>query len=108
VCRADARRPGRRRLALTVRDHEAEYVFLAPERLAKEDVLSELAGAGVSLIVVDEAHWVSAWGHDFRPSYLRLADAIKRLGRPPVAALTATASPVVRRGGHVGIREGHR
>jgi ATP-dependent DNA helicase RecQ len=45
---------------------------------------------------VDEAHCISAWGHDFRPDYLRLADAIARLGNPPIVALTATASPVVR------------
>jgi ATP-dependent DNA helicase RecQ len=76
---------------------EAKYVFLSPEQLAKSDVLSRLRSAEVSLIVVDEAHCVSAWGHDFRPDYLRLADAIAALDSPPVVALTATASPVVRR-----------
>ncbi|MEE2031968.1 RecQ family ATP-dependent DNA helicase [Rhodococcus chondri] len=79
-----------------VLDHNADYVFLAPEQLAKDDVLERLAAAQVSLVVVDEAHCVSAWGHDFRPEYLRLADALERLGRPPVVALTATASPPVR------------
>lgn len=77
--------------------NEAEYVFLAPEQLTKDDVIAQLRAVDVSLVVVDEAHCVSAWGHDFRPSYLRLADAIDRLNRPPVAGLTATASPVVRR-----------
>jgi ATP-dependent DNA helicase RecQ len=80
-----------------VQQHEAHYVFLSPEQLAKSETLSRLASAKVSLIVVDEAHCVSAWGHDFRPDYLRLADAIANLGSPPIVALTATASPVVRR-----------
>ncbi len=80
-----------------VEQNDARYIFLAPEQLTKDDVLAALRAADVALVVVDEAHCVSAWGHDFRPSYLRLADAIRRLDRPPVAALTATASPVVRR-----------
>lgn len=79
-----------------VLEHNADYVFLAPEQLAKDEVVERLAAAQVSLFVVDEAHCVSAWGHDFRPEYLRLADALDRLGRPPVVALTATASPPVR------------
>ncbi|OKH66113.1 ATP-dependent DNA helicase RecQ [Mycobacterium sp. SWH-M5] len=80
-----------------VRDGQARYIFLGPEQLARDDVLAELADARPALVVVDEAHCVSAWGHDFRPTYLRVRDAIDRLGRPPVAALTATASGVVRR-----------
>src|SRR3954453_19156382 len=73
-----------------------EFVFLAPEQLAKPDVLSELAVANISLFVVDEAHCISEWGHDFRPEYLQLGAAIEALGRPPVLALTATAAPPVR------------
>lgn len=80
-----------------VRRQEADYLFLSPEQLAKDETTARLAHIPVSLIVVDEAHCISAWGHDFRPDYLRLADAVERLGNPPVAALTATASPVVRR-----------
>ena len=80
-----------------VLENEAEYIFLAPEQLTKDDVIAQLRTADIALVVVDEVHCVSAWGHDFRPSYLRLADAIERLNRPPVAGLTATASPVVRR-----------
>lgn len=74
----------------------AEYVFVSPEQLANDATLARLAAADVSLIVVDEAHCISAWGHDFRPDYLRLGAAIDRLGHPPVLALTATASPPVR------------
>ena len=75
---------------------EAEFVFLAPEQLAKPEVIEELAGLGVSLFVVDEAHCVSSWGHDFRPDYLRLGAAIEAVGRPRVVALTATGSAPVR------------
>lgn len=75
---------------------EAEFVFLAPEQLAKDDVVDRLRASGVSLFVVDEAHCVSSWGHDFRPDYLRLGDVIHRLGHPTVVALTATGSPPVR------------
>ncbi|MCE3553868.1 RecQ family ATP-dependent DNA helicase [Pseudonocardia sp. RS11V-5] len=75
---------------------EAEYLFLAPEQLAKDDVVERLIEAGTSLFVVDEAHCVSEWGHDFRPDYLRIGATIARLGHPPVVALTATAAPPVR------------
>lgn len=81
-----------------VGNHEAEYIFVSPEQLANDEVVARLAEVSVSLIVVDEAHCVSAWGHDFRPDYLRLADAFARFANgAPVAALTATASVVVRR-----------
>ncbi|AKK27746.1 ATP-dependent DNA helicase RecQ [Mycobacterium sp. EPa45] len=80
-----------------LRHKEVEYIFLAPEQLTNDAVVADLAAMDVSLVVVDEAHCVSAWGHDFRPSYLRIADSIERFGHPPVIALTATASPVVRR-----------
>ncbi|MCK0174325.1 ATP-dependent DNA helicase RecQ [Mycolicibacterium sp. F2034L] len=81
-----------------VRSRDADYIFVSPEQLANDDVVGRLAGSAVSLIVVDEAHCVSAWGHDFRPDYLRLADAFGRIAPDaPVAALTATASVVVRR-----------
>ncbi|GAB6897738.1 RecQ family ATP-dependent DNA helicase [Kineosporia succinea] len=75
---------------------DAEFVFLAPEQLANAAVLEKLAELKVSLLAVDEAHCVSAWGHDFRPHYLRIGDVVEALGRPRVVALTATAAPPVR------------
>jgi len=75
---------------------ETEYLFLSPEQLANDEVVDKLRAAAVSLFVVDEAHCVSAWGHDFRPDYLRLGEAIDAVGRPRVLALTATGSAPVR------------
>jgi ATP-dependent DNA helicase RecQ len=79
-----------------VRSGTAKYLFLSPEQLANPAVLDRLAEAEPSLFVVDEAHCVSAWGHDFRPDYLRLGHAVRRLGGPRVLALTATAGAHVR------------
>jgi len=75
---------------------DAKYVFLAPEQLHKEDLISSLKESKVSLVVVDEAHCISQWGHDFRPEYLQIGDAIEELGHPTILALTATASKRVR------------
>jgi ATP-dependent DNA helicase RecQ len=75
---------------------EVTYVFLAPEQLARDETVERLARAGVALLVVDEAHCVSSWGHDFRPDYLHLGEIVERVGRPPVLALTATGSGPVR------------
>jgi ATP-dependent DNA helicase RecQ len=74
----------------------AEFVFVAPEQLARRDVIDALKAARPSLFTVDEAHCISTWGHDFRPDYLRLAEFAHALGRPPILALTATAAPPVR------------
>ncbi|MDR6907242.1 ATP-dependent DNA helicase RecQ [Agromyces sp. 3263] len=79
-----------------VRNGEAEFLFLAPEQLAKPEVVASLADAGVSLVVIDEAHCVSSWGHDFRPDYLGLGAVIQALGHPRVLGLTATGSAPVR------------
>jgi ATP-dependent DNA helicase RecQ len=78
-----------------IREGEPELVYVTPERLENPDYLEPLVESGVSLFVVDEAHCVSQWGHDFRPAYLGLRDAVRRLGRPPIMALTATAPPAV-------------
>jgi ATP-dependent DNA helicase RecQ len=72
-----------------------EFVLTTPERLATEDFRKTLKQTAIDLIVVDEAHCVSQWGHDFRPAYLEIKDAIRALGSPPVLALTATATPAV-------------
>jgi ATP-dependent DNA helicase RecQ len=70
-----------------------EVVLVTPEQLQKTEILEALQRRGVSLFVVDEAHCVSQWGHDFRPAYLHLREVIARLGHPTVLALTATAPP---------------
>jgi ATP-dependent DNA helicase RecQ len=75
---------------------DAVFVFLAPEQLAKTETVERLAALDIPLLVVDEAHCVSSWGHDFRPDYLRLGEVREHLGSPPVVGLTATASPPVR------------
>ena len=72
---------------------KAQLIYVTPERLENPDFLEELKQAGgISLLVVDEAHCISQWGHDFRPAYLAIGDARKTLGMPPVLALTATAT----------------
>lgn len=70
-----------------------DIVLVTPERLQNPDNVEPLKKRGVSLFVVDEAHCVSQWGHDFRPAYLHLRQVIESLGRPTVLALTATAPP---------------
>lgn len=74
-----------------------KLLYIAPERFESESFQARLGRLRVSLMAVDEAHCVSEWGHDFRPSYLRLGDARRAVGNPPLAALTATATPEVRK-----------
>jgi ATP-dependent DNA helicase RecQ len=75
---------------------ELDFLFLAPEQFNNSETLERLQKAKPSLFVVDEAHCISEWGHDFRPDYLRLGTVIEALGHPRVLALTATAAPTVR------------
>ena len=75
---------------------DLKLLYVAPERFQNEEFRLEIRKLHVSLFAVDEAHCVSTWGHDFRPDYLRLRRVIEELGRPPVIALTATATPAVR------------
>ena len=74
-----------------------KLLYVAPERLENESFLSLISHVPVSLLAVDEAHCISQWGQDFRPSYLKIADFIAQLPtRPVVAAFTATATKQVR------------
>ncbi len=75
---------------------EIKLLYVAPERFDLGRTAERLREIGVTLLAVDEAHCISEWGHDFRPSYLRVKDVRKRLGDPPTVALTATATPEVR------------
>ena len=85
-----------RETARQVEDGEGEILYLTPERFKDREFFERLLARKVSLFVVDEAHCVSQWGHDFRPDYLTMGSVVKRLGRPPILALTATATDEVR------------
>jgi ATP-dependent DNA helicase RecQ len=76
----------------SVRENEADFVFTTPERLADPEFIELLRGHPVDLLVIDEAHCISHWGHDFRPAFLEVGAAHRTLGSPPVLALTATAN----------------
>jgi ATP-dependent DNA helicase RecQ len=84
------------RLARAMRG-DIKLLYVAPERFDFGTTAERLRDAGVSLLAVDEAHCISEWGHDFRPSYLRVASVREKLGNPATVALTATATPHVRR-----------
>lgn len=75
---------------------EMRMLYVAPERFDLGRSAERLRDVGVTLLAVDEAHCISEWGHDFRPSYLRVREVRSRLGNPPTVALTATATPEVR------------
>jgi ATP-dependent DNA helicase RecQ len=75
---------------------EVKLLYVAPERFDVGSAADRLRDVGVSLLAIDEAHCISEWGHDFRPSYLRIAQVRERLGWPQTVALTATATPHVR------------
>jgi ATP-dependent DNA helicase RecQ len=88
--------PERNRATLAeIRSGQAQILFCAPERFVSRALRAALLTREIALFVVDEAHCLSEWGHDFRPDYLRLRPVIDLLGRPPVMACTATATPRV-------------
>jgi len=72
-----------------------KFLYVSPERLQSQSFMERLRQMPVSLVVVDEAHCISQWGYDFRPSFLRIAEVRKLFPKVPVLALTATATPVV-------------
>ena len=74
-----------------------QLVYVAPERLESGWLVERLAALRPPLLAIDEAHCISQWGHDFRPSYLRLGQVIERMQPPRIIACTATATPIVRR-----------
>ncbi len=97
VARIDSTRTAKERAAdlEAVREGKIKLVLITPESVGSPTVQDALAGVKFSLFAVDEAHCVSQWGHDFRPSYLGLRRAAQVLGRPPILGLTATATPAI-------------
>jgi ATP-dependent DNA helicase RecQ len=87
---------GKDRTALVQRQ-PLEIVYVTPERLTQPAFTEKILMVGCSLLVVDEAHCISEGGHDFRPAFLAIRHAARALGRPPILALTATATPAVER-----------
>lgn len=78
-----------------VMEKNVKILYISPEKLQQEGFMEQLARVPISLFVVDEAHCISQWGHDFRTDYQRLHNCIRKLGNPPVLALTATATEAV-------------
>ena len=72
-----------------------KILYVAPESLVKPENVSFLQGVKISFYAVDEAHCISEWGHDFRPEYRRIREIVDEIGRAPIIALTATATPKV-------------
>ncbi len=75
-----------------IEQQQSDFVFTTPERLTDAEFLATLRQTKIDFVVIDEAHCISQWGHDFRPAFLALQTALKELGNPPVLALTATAT----------------
>ena len=85
-----------RRALAEAAEGRLQLLYVAPERFGNGSFVAALRGIRVSLLAIDEAHCISQWGHDFRPSYRELGGVRQLLGGPPIVALTATADPRVR------------
>ena len=86
----------RQRIRDGLEKRSLRLLYVAPERLCRDETLEFLSQYAVDLYAIDEAHCVSQWGHDFRPEYLRLKEVGRALGNPPVIAVTATADEPTR------------
>jgi ATP-dependent DNA helicase RecQ len=84
-----------------------QLLYVAPERFSRPGFMSRLATLKITRFIVDEAHCISTWGHDFRPDYRLIGDALEACGRPPIGAFTATATPDVRKdiASNLGLRD---
>jgi ATP-dependent DNA helicase RecQ len=87
----------RREAESAVADGRGRILYITPERFRDRDFFDTIVRRSISLLVIDEAHCISHWGHDFRPDYMMLGSIAERLGRPPILAATATAPPEVQR-----------
>jgi ATP-dependent DNA helicase RecQ len=86
----------RRSVAAALRDGSMRLLYVAPERLLREEMMAFLSNVKIDLFAIDEAHCVSQWGHDFRPEYMRLREVAEALGGPQTIAVTATADAPTR------------
>jgi ATP-dependent DNA helicase RecQ len=94
---SSAETPGQQEQAMhALRTGKARFLFITPEQLSRDDRRAQVKALKPALVAIDEAHCISTWGHDFRPDYLLLGKFIRDIGRPPIVALTATASPPMR------------
>ena len=83
------------RVKADVREGKTKLLYVAPESLTKSSTVEFLREIGISFYAIDEAHCISEWGHDFRPEYRRIRSLVNKIGRRPIIALTATATPKV-------------